>query len=812
MELNFSKINGTNLHLDYEAFEQSVRAKLDATCHKAEVIILNNFPVSVTPHGSIDFLILLDIPKMDRSWYKVENDGERYNVKNLIIAVTVFDEFYNSNIIVNGDTIEIDDAIASFEEIPSKIKWGLTNYLSNHCGMERRYTTVHPIVWLKNKGDSHFLENVFIGQHLDYKVVEEIIVQNSYFKWPGYKDWHNNQILFEHQIQLIFEQASKDSAEGYITKKKVDRFQRKFGVKQDEAFRYIGEKLVEVKGKAGTGKTAELLKWMLQNSLKGKRSVFLTYNHLLVYDITNQIKSFTNREYRTEKASTTTNTLHGFFYNVARKLGVLLLLSEKRINELTVILDDRLLQIEIYFDSIRKLEDSISLAKLLMYIQSEWKVPEGLKREAILLLKYIEHYKFLPNKEETSNLIKEFRNQKITKLSSLESSNVFLKDYHNVLERIFQAINNLDAFLTEFNVENKFELLSNVMNLKDDLLLKNGRIDFEKLKTRYRKGISGFSAGRTIYVDEAQDCHPFERDIIFKLFGPKNCVIANGGKEQLIRYSNLCNWQISQATRIETHIYEKANKSFRMKPAIAALANHVAKWYDIDLNVEPLDTEDNGQIFIATSNKIGDQISAIENFLKIGERQGCTSYESLLIMTRGDQNGYGLADVEDSAITKSSVKVNEHNNIVDDNASTRPEWGLISRAQEEIHEGYFWNATGNVDKRQMTVPGSLSIRSIYYESCRGLEAWSTMCFGLDSFFNSKVEDDEADNFLLNEIIFDVDSSGLKRREMYAATWILMALTRCIENCYIQLINPQSSLYECILAFSKEHTNYVTRVK
>lgn len=806
MELSFSRINGTNRYLDYERFEQSIRTMLEPTCKKAEVIILNNFPVSVTPHGFIDFLLLLDIPKLDRSWYRVESQGERYYVKNQIIAVTVFDEFYNSNIVVNQDIIEVDDAIANFEEIPSKIKWGLTNYLSNHCGMERRYITVHPMVWLKNKGDSHFLENIFIGKDLDYKVVEEIIARNTYFKWPGYKNWHNNEILFEHQIQLIFEQASKDSVEGYITKKKVDRFQRKFGVKQDEAFAFIGEKLVEVRGKAGSGKTSELLKWMLQNSRKGKRSVFLTYNHLLVYDISYQIKSFNNREYETKKASSTTNTLHGFFYNVARKLGVLLLLSEKGINELTVILDDRLFQIEIYFDSIRRTEDSISLAKLLMYVQSKWNAPEGLKREAILLLKYIENCKFLPNKENTSKLIKEFHNEKITKLSSLESSNVFLKDYHNVLERIFQATNNLDAFLTEFNVENKFELLSNVMNLKDHLLLKNGRIDFEKLKTRYRKGISGFSAGRTIYVDEAQDCHPLERDIIFKLFGPENCVIANEGKEQLIRYSALCNWQISQAVKIETHIYQKSNKSFRMKPAIAALANHVAKWYDIDLNIEPIETEDHGQIFISTSNNIEDQINAIDKFCKIGERQGCTNYESLLIMATGAQNGFGSAEVDDSAITKSSVRVNEHNNIVNDNTSIRSEWGLISRAQDEIHEAYFWNATGNVDKRQMTVPGSLSIRSIYYESCRGLEAWSTMCFGLDSFFDSKVEDDEADNFLLSEIIFDAD--GLKRREMYAATWVLMALTRCIENCYLQLVQPQSSLYECIMAFTTDHPDFV----
>lgn len=810
MELSFSKINGTNRHLDYEAFKQSVETQLEPTCKKAELIILNRFPVSVSPQSNIDFVILLNLPKMDRSWYRVEHGGERMYVKNQIIAVSVVDEYIDSNIKITGDTIEVDNAIASFDEISPKLKWGLTNYLASHCAMERQYITVHPLIWIKNNNTVSKLENIYIGKDLEYQTIEDIIIKNYYFKWAGYKEWQNNDIIFEHQIQMIFEQASKDSAEGYITKKKIDRFQYKLGKKQGEAFNFIGEKLVEITGKAGTGKTAELLKWMLQNSLNGKKAVFLTYNHLLVYDIASQINSFSNRlADNVHKVSTTTYTIHGYFYNVSKKLGVLLLLTEERIRELTSILDIRINLIEEYFDSERLKENEISLAKLLSYVQNIWKVDEGLKREAILFLKYMENT-FLPSKIQTAVIFKEFRDEKIQKLANLESSNVFIRDYHKVLERVLQATTNLDAFLKDLDVENKFELLSNVMNLKDDMLVTGGRgkIDFEKLKTRYQKGLSGFRAGRTVYIDEAQDCHPLERDIFFNLFGSKNCVIANGGKEQLIRYSQLCNWRISQNVVIEGYGYPKASKSFRMKPAIAALANFVADWYGIDLNIEPIETEDHGQVFIATTDVIENQINAIKHFTKVGERQGCTNYESLLLLKPANSNDSGGGELE----TDNSVRINEFDNIVKDSNQNRGQWDLIKEAQEKVSDAFFWNATGNVDKRKMAPPGSLSIRSIYYESCRGLEAWSVMCFGLDAFFDFKANEDEADNFLLNEIIFDADSPELKRRHMYAATWALMALTRCIENCYIQLIDPQSSLYECILAFSKEHTNYVTRVK
>jgi hypothetical protein len=36
MELKFSKINGTNPHLDYEDFERSVKAALEPSCKEMD--------------------------------------------------------------------------------------------------------------------------------------------------------------------------------------------------------------------------------------------------------------------------------------------------------------------------------------------------------------------------------------------------------------------------------------------------------------------------------------------------------------------------------------------------------------------------------------------------------------------------------------------------------------------------------------------------------------------------------------------------------------------------------------------------------
>ena len=73
---------------------------------------------------------------------------------------------------------------------------------------------------------------------------------------------------------------------------------------------------------------------------------------------------------------------------------------------------------------------------------------------------------------------------------------------------------------------------------------------------------------------------------------------------------------------------------------------------------------------------------------------------------------------------------------------------------------------------------------------------------LDEFFEQKTLEKDADNYLL-ESLFDQLTPD-KRRAMYAATWVLMALTRSMENCYIQLQNTESSLSKAILSFKEKY--------
>ena len=169
MKFNLSKINGTNSDLDYNALKESIFQKLSLTCKEAEVIILNNFPVSISSQVSVDLIILLNIPKRNNSWYRVETVGDRHYVRNQIIAVSIVNEYTNSNINIDGGLLDIDVVYVDFNDNANKIKWGLTNYLSSNCNLDRKYITVHPITWIKSASSSFVCKNILIDKHFTYR-------------------------------------------------------------------------------------------------------------------------------------------------------------------------------------------------------------------------------------------------------------------------------------------------------------------------------------------------------------------------------------------------------------------------------------------------------------------------------------------------------------------------------------------------------------------------------------------------------------------------------------------------------------------
>ncbi len=303
-----------------------------------------------------------------------------------------------------------------------------------------------------------------------------------------------------------------------------------------------------------------------------------------------------------------------------------------------------------------------------------------------------------------------------------------------------------------------------------------------------KKTVTGHRLGGTlVLIDEAQDCHRDERDILFSVFNSNNVAVANGGKEQLIRHVELCNWIASQGNNVSYKKHLTGNKSYRMKRNLLIFCNFVASKYKVSLDLEWLNTTDVGELIIDTrQNQTEEQaVEVFDKLLTKGQINSCTPCESLLVLLTPK----GVGDVFESFI--SSAVINEYGNIEEQFIATERSF-KFSNALTKVN--VFWDGT-NDEVRRNIPPSYSEVRMIYYNSCRGLEAWSVACFDIDVFFDKKRSEPDAEKYLM-DTVFTLE----ERKDMYAATWTLMALTRAIDTMYLKVSNVNSTFGKTILEY------------
>ena len=98
-------------------------------------------------------------------------------------------------------------------------------------------------------------------------------------------------------------------------------------------------------------------------------------------------------------------------------------------------------------------------------------------------------------------------------------------------------------------------------------------------------------------------------------------------------------------------------------------------------------------------------------------------------------------------------------------------------------------------------PGHCDTRFLFYDSCRGLEAWNVMCIDLDSFFWEKRDCEEARNYAIEQSGFIQEDQTLFQTH-YAAIWCYMALSRPMDTLYISLDNIDNEFSKKILNIAK----------
>ncbi len=341
-------------------------------------------------------------------------------------------------------------------------------------------------------------------------------------------------------------------------------------------------------------------------------------------------------------------------------------------------------------------------------------------------------------------------------------------------------------------------------------LLKNRQKEYDLSKpTGYKEYVNrskgGFSRG-TLFIDEGQDCHPLERDIFLELHQRHDIIVATGGKEQLIRHQQECPWHIdNNGKKLQFFELKKGEKSLRMKEEIINLCNFIADRFNIKIKLEPHHHNDKGNIIIDINRLNNYSIIKIFSKLRNNELKfGLSKYENIMFLLEAEnQTLFNNKSIEKQITITSDDNIHESNKEYKECILDR----LLAEAGELDKDNFFMHNMmsslqqkerdnisqeellndDNYETEEDNYPSQDKYRILFYESCRGLEAWSVVCFGIDAFFQRKKEEDIAAEFLSDDIFLTEE----ERRTKYAATWVLMALTRAMDTLYLQIENPDS---------------------
>lgn len=212
-------------------------------------------------------------------------------------------------------------------------KYALTNYFKDRIGFS---PYICNFIWLRNinstslkqligdnVSDKHnYLPNTFSVKWLWQLACIQSIPYNPTDsagqpkKYCSFKSLRNKQKYDFNEIDRIFDLFTKvKQGTGDLTRKKIEHITK--GILKDQKYaQAIGEKLIIVSGRAGTGKTIKLLTIACDLAEKqGARSLILTYNHALVSDIKRTL-ALADIPDDVDDYSVNISTLHKFFYDV----------------------------------------------------------------------------------------------------------------------------------------------------------------------------------------------------------------------------------------------------------------------------------------------------------------------------------------------------------------------------------------------------------------------------------------------------------------------------------------------------------------
>ena len=286
-----------------------------------------------------------------------------------------------------------------------------------------------------------------------------------------------------------------------------------------------------------------------------------------------------------------------------------------------------------------------------------------------------------------------------------------------------------------------------------------------------------------LLVDEGQDWTPEYRDLLYDIFGSNKVIVADG-IDQFVSDTR-CDWD--RGDIVKNRIVP-LRVSLRTKAATCDTITDIAKILEVPgWDVKPDKSMMGGRITVLVERQ---SYRAIECAMKIlnedlSNQPDMFPIDSLVCLPhKGCTPGINYCNVFEAF-----------------------------QKQNNLHywPGYDYQVRQN---REYPIKQT-ALRAVLYESCRGMEGWTTLCMGLDNFFDYKIIKSGINavklrNKMKNDLFF---SEALFKERLdaeqkaYALNWLMIPLTRSLDHLVIHLTNANSTLGNVLKKIDHDKINW-----
>lgn len=284
----------------------------------------------------------------------------------------------------------------------------------------------------------------------------------------------------------------------------------------------------------------------------------------------------------------------------------------------------------------------------------------------------------------------------------------------------------------------------------------------ENEKIKIKKDIVKFNWD-IILIDEAQDWEDLERDILYKLFGSQNFVIAYGDK-QFLRKSGALNWneinENNNIIKIDTFKNPEIKISYRQASNLVYYQNRLfgkENW-----SMKSFEKFVGGNVEIYSNPFSKSDLERLLNEVKSAEG---APFDLLMLMPKSFYN--------------------EFNQL-----KTFDEWGF--KYQDSVD-----------DMGKLSVDDANGFRCLQYESCRGLEGYTVVCHWFDEYLNSKFNS-YTKNLILENMLTDEEA-----KMRYISNIALIATSRAINKLVITIKDKNSKFGKLIYESKNINPDFIS---